>query len=93
MSRITGRVDNIQGVSMTEFLSTSGAGRVGLDRITVLLEQADFVLAEPYLSELIQAYGHVQRMSARLQGYYRFDEEPIHIFNPRAGALEGDGNE
>lgn len=78
---------------MTEFLSTSGAGRVGLDRMIVLLEQADFVLAEPYLSELIEAYSHVERMSARLQGDYRFDEEPVHIFDPRTGEPLGGSDE
>lgn len=71
---------------MTEFISTSGPGRIGLDRMAVLLAQADFVLAEPYLSELLEAYGYVQRISARVHGSYRFDEEPAHVFDPRAFA-------
>jgi len=52
------------------------------DQILVMLQQADFALPEPYLSEIINAYGYVQRLAARVQRGYRFDEEPAHVFNP-----------
>lgn len=78
---------------MTEFISTYGPGRIGLDRMAVLLTQANFVLAEPYLSELLEVYGYVQRISARVHGYYRFDEEPAHVFDPRAFEQQGDDHE
>lgn len=75
---------------MTEFNSSSGTGRIGLDRMSVLLAQADFDLAEPYLSELIEAYGYVRTMSARVHGYYGFAEEPAQVFDPRAFEPTGD---
>jgi|GEM_PF-2490968 hypothetical protein len=68
---------------MSDFLSSSGAGRKGPDELSVLLAQADFELPEPYLSELRDAYAHVQRMKARVHRNYRYDEEPAHVFHPR----------
>jgi hypothetical protein len=53
------------------------------EQILVMLQQAGFVLSEPYLSEVISAYGYVQRLVARIHRGYRFDEEPAHVFRPR----------
>ncbi|MFC4275834.1 hypothetical protein [Achromobacter aloeverae] len=62
------------------------------EQILILLQQAEFVLPEPYLSEIISAYGYVRRLVARIHRGYRFDEEPAHVFNPlafgRAAAAE-----
>lgn len=74
---------------MSEFHSSPDSGRPGLDRLSVLLAQADFELTEPYLSELRAAYVHVQRISARIQRNYRYDEEPAHGYDP--GRFEGAG--
>jgi hypothetical protein len=62
----------------------TGRAPAAPEQILVLLEQADFPLSEPYLSELVTAYGYVQRLTSRIQRGYRHDEEPAHIFNPRA---------
>lgn len=75
---------------MSEFLSSSEAERIGQDRLSVLLAQADFELTEPYLSELRDAYRFVKRMSARVHRDYRYDEEPAHRFDPRAFELSGE---
>jgi hypothetical protein len=55
-----------------------------LEQILVMLQQADFAVPEPYLSEIVNTYGYVQRLVSRIHRKYGFEEEPAHVFNPLA---------
>lgn len=52
------------------------------DDIVCLARQAGLDLPAAYLAELIEAYGHVRQMVARLPGGRPHGDEPAHVFVP-----------
>ncbi len=52
------------------------------DDIIQLARQAGLVLPAEYLPELIEAYGHVHRMAARISKPRPHGDEPAHLFVP-----------
>ena len=52
------------------------------EEIADLARQAGLNLPEEYLSELIDAYGHVRRMVDRLSIPRPHGDEPAHVFAP-----------
>ncbi len=54
------------------------------DEIILLARQAGLTLPPAYLDELVDAYGHVQAMVARLPGSRPRADEPAHAFRPAA---------
>lgn len=59
------------------------------EAVLVLARQAGLNLPEPYLEELVSAYGHLRVMLARLDRDRPRGEEPAHVFPARA--FEGEG--
>jgi hypothetical protein len=59
------------------------------EEVLVLARQAGLDLPEPYLEELVSAYGHLRVMLARLDRDRPRGEEPAHVFPARA--FEGEG--
>ncbi len=57
--------------------------------IVVLLKHANFLLPEPYLGEIIQAYAHVERMVGRIHHGRDRADEPAHVYNPRTFEPKG----
>ena len=53
------------------------------DEIVRLARQAGLELAPAYLDELVEAYGHVRAMIARLPAGRPYGDEPAHIFVPQ----------
>ena len=63
------------------------------DDVVALARSAGLALPEPYLSELIEAYGHVHAMLERQRRSQVPSGEPAHVFVPLAlGAGEEQGN-
>lgn len=52
------------------------------DDIIRLARQAGLDLPAAYLPELIEAYGHVRQMVARLPNGRPHGDEPAHVFVP-----------
>ncbi|MFO1084950.1 MAG: hypothetical protein U1E21_10320 [Reyranellaceae bacterium] len=52
------------------------------DDIVRLARQAGLDLPAAHLPELIEAYGHVRRMVARLPSGRPHGDEPAHVFVP-----------
>lgn len=52
------------------------------EEIAALARQAGLDLPDEYLSELIDAYGHVRRMVDRLSTPRPHGDEPAHVFAP-----------
>ncbi|SDB74601.1 hypothetical protein [Belnapia rosea] len=50
------------------------------DEVAVLAKQAGLDLPEPYFEELVSAYRHVQRMTARIRRDRPRGDEPAHVF-------------
>jgi len=53
------------------------------DEIVRLARQAGLDLPPAYLDELVEAYGHVRAMVARLPAGRPHGDEPAHIFVPQ----------
>lgn len=53
------------------------------DEIVRLARQAGLNLPQAYLDELVEAYGHVRAMVARLPAGRPRSDEPAHTFVPR----------
>lgn len=56
----------------------------GRDDILVLARLAGLHLPAAYQDELVEAYGHVRRLVARLPGPRPRADEPAHTFDPLA---------
>jgi hypothetical protein len=54
------------------------------DDILVLAKYAGLDLPEAYFDELVEAYGHVQRMVSRLPRDRPRGDEPAHVFVAKA---------
>jgi len=54
------------------------------DEVVRLARQAGLVLPAEYVPELIEAYGHVRRMIARVSTARPLGDEPAHVFVPSA---------
>ena len=52
------------------------------DEIILMARQAGLDLPADYRAELIEAYGHVRRMIARLSAPRPYGDEPAHVFVP-----------
>ena len=52
------------------------------DEIVSLAKYAGLHLPPEYFDELVDAFGHVQRMVARLPAKRPHADEPAHVFNP-----------
>ena len=52
------------------------------EEIVLLARQAGLNLPPQYLNELVEAYGHVRLMIARLPVGRPHGDEPGHIFDP-----------
>ena len=52
------------------------------DEIVSLAKYAGLDLPPEYFGELVDAFGHVQRMVARLPTARPPSDEPAHVFNP-----------
>jgi hypothetical protein len=59
------------------------------EAVLALARQAGLDLPEPYLDELVSAYGHLRVMLARLDRDRPRGEEPAHVFPARAFEAEG----
>lgn len=53
------------------------------DEIVRLARQAGLDLPQAYLDELVEAYGHVRAMIARLPAGRPHGDEPAHTFVPQ----------
>jgi hypothetical protein len=52
------------------------------DEIVLLARHAGLDLPPEYFDELVEAYGMVQKMVARLPSSRPRGDEPAHVFNP-----------
>ena len=52
------------------------------DEILALARHAGLDLPPAYRKELVEAYGHVRRMVARIPTRRPHGDEPAHIFDP-----------
>ena len=50
------------------------------EEVAVLAKHAGLDLPEPYFEELVSAYRHLQRMTARISRNRPRGDEPAHIF-------------
>jgi hypothetical protein len=52
--------------------------------LALLARHASLDLSEEHFEQLVSAYGHVRRMIDRLPLERPHNDEPAHIFDPRA---------
>jgi hypothetical protein len=48
--------------------------------VAILAASAGMQLSEAHLAELVDAYGYIQRMLARIHGRFDRADEPAHVF-------------
>ena len=58
------------------------------DEVLTLARNAGLDLPEPYAGEIVAAYGHLQRLLARLPRDLPMAAEPAHVFRPTRFAEE-----
>ena len=56
--------------------------RVSRDEVAVLVKAAGLAPSPAQFDEIVEAYGHVRAMTARLASGYGYDVEPAHVFVP-----------
>jgi hypothetical protein len=59
------------------------------EEVAVFAKQAGLNLPEPYFEELLSAYRHLQRMTARISHGRPRSDEPAHVFVAATFAREG----
>jgi hypothetical protein len=59
------------------------------EEVLVLAKQAGLDLPEPYFEELVSAYRHLQRMTARINRNRPRADEPAHVFVATTFGREG----
>jgi hypothetical protein len=52
------------------------------EEIAVLARRAGLDLKPEHFDQLVEAYGHVEQMLARLRGARTYADEPAHVFVP-----------
>jgi hypothetical protein len=57
------------------------------EEIAVLARRAGLKLTEDHFEELVEAYGYVEQMLARLRRARSYADEPAHVFVPRKFVL------
>ena len=57
------------------------------EEIAVLARRAGLKLTEEHFEELVEAYGYVEQMLARLRRARSYADEPAHVFVPRKFVL------
>ena len=62
------------------------------EEIAILARRAGLNLSAEHFEQLVEAYGHVEQMLARLRGARRYADEPAHVFAPtRFSPVRGEG--
>ena len=52
------------------------------EEITVLARQAGLELGAEHFDQLVDAYGHLERMLGRIRRARSYADEPAHVFVP-----------
>jgi hypothetical protein len=55
---------------------------VSRDEVAVLVQAAGLTPTPAQLDEIVDAYGYVRAMTARLKAGYGYEVEPAHVFVP-----------
>jgi hypothetical protein len=58
------------------------APALSAQHVAILAASARMQLSEAHLAELVDAYGYIQRMLARIHGNFHHSVEPAHVFAP-----------
>jgi hypothetical protein len=53
---------------------------VSRDEVAVLVKAAGLAPSPAQFDEIVDAYGYVRAMTARLKSGYGYDAEPAHVF-------------
>jgi hypothetical protein len=52
------------------------------DEVAVLVQAAGLAPSPEQFDEIVEAYGYVRAMTARLKSDYGYEAEPAHVFVP-----------
>ena len=55
---------------------------VSRDEVAVLVQAAGLAPSPAQFDEIVEAYGYVRAMTARLKSDYGYEAEPAHVFVP-----------
>ncbi len=58
------------------------APRASAEEIALLVKLARLDPSPSQFAEMVEAYGFIQEMTARLHTNFDFGEEPAHVFTP-----------
>jgi hypothetical protein len=64
---------------------------VSPDEVAVLVKAAGLAPTPAQLDEIVEAYGYVRAMTARLKSDYGYEVEPAHVFLPDRASAAPDG--